>query len=114
MSKKLDKKLRRYLKRHKSPKTIAGVKVPKALRDLADSPLGAVIIAHLLIGAPATVKAPPRATKLRKQAQVFAGKVAGVLQETEAKATSLPNAAPVAAAKAPKRADQAPASDVAH
>ncbi len=114
MSKKLDKKLRRYLKRRKTPKTIAGVKVPKALRDVADSPLGAAIIAHLLIGAPAAVKATPGTTKLRKQARAFAGKVADALQETEAKATSLPIEAPVATAKAPKRADQAPASDVAH
>jgi hypothetical protein len=114
MSKKLDKKLRRYLKRHKSPKTIAGVKVPKALRDVADSPLGAAIIAQMLIGAPAAVKLTPRATKLRKQARAFAGKLAGALQETEGKATSLPNEAPVAAAKAPKHADQAPTSDVAH
>jgi hypothetical protein len=114
MSRKLDKKLRRYLKRHKSPKTIAGVKVPKALRDVADSPLGAAIVAHLLIAGPATVKATPRTTRLRKQAQAFAGKIAGALQETEAKATSLSTEAPLAAAKAPRRADQAPASDVAH
>ncbi len=114
MSKKLEKKILRYLKRQKSPKTIAGVKVPKALRDVADSPLGAAIIAQLLLGAPAAVKANPRTTRLRKQARAFADKVAGVLQETEAKATSLPNEAPVEAAKAPKRADQAPASDVAH
>ena len=114
MSKKLDKKLRRYLKRQKNPKTIAGVRVPKALRDVADSPLGSAIIAHLLIGAPAALKATPKATRLRKQAQVFAGKVADALQETKAKATSLPDEAPVAAAKAPKRANQAPASDVAH
>ena len=113
MTKKRDKKLRRYLKRHKSPKTIAGVKVPKALRDVADSPLGAAIIAQMLVGT-AAVKSTPRVTKLRKQAQAFAGKVAGALQETEGKTTSLPNEAPVAAVKPAKHAEQAPTSDVAH
>ena len=84
MSKKIDKKLRRFMKRRQTPKEIAGVKVSKSLRRVADSPLGAAIIAHLLVGRTATDKADPATNKLRHEVHAIAGEVAEALASLDA------------------------------
>jgi hypothetical protein len=82
MSKKLNKRLRKYMKQRTLPKRIAGVKIPKSLRRAADTHLGAAIMAEVVVGAAGAALASPAAQKLRLQAQKFAVLFAHSLSET--------------------------------
>jgi uncharacterized membrane protein YadS len=82
MSRKLNKRLKKYMKRRSMPKRIAGVKVPKALRRAGDTELGAAIMAEVLVGAAGIALMSPAAKKLRQDMQKFAVFAAHSLSET--------------------------------
>jgi len=88
MSKKLDKRLKKYMKRQRMPKRVAGVKIPKALRRASESQLGAAIIADILVGAAGIALMSPAAQKLRTRAQKFAVLAAHSIGETAQGAAS--------------------------
>jgi hypothetical protein len=81
MSKKMDRKLKKYMKRHSTPKRIAGVKIPKSLRRAADTELGAAVIAQILVTSAAGALASPMMARVRRDAEDFAGKVAHGLSD---------------------------------
>jgi hypothetical protein len=87
MSKKLNKQLRKYMKRRSAPKRIAGIKIPKQLRRAADTELGAAIIAQVLVGAAGTALMSPAAHKLRRRASKFARYAAEKLGDVTEDAT---------------------------
>ena len=82
MGKKLNKRLKKYMKRRSMPKRIAGVKIPKALRRAGDTELGAAIMADVLVGAGAIALMSPAAKKLRHDIQRFAVLAAHSISET--------------------------------
>jgi hypothetical protein len=88
MGKKLNKRLKKFMKRQSMPKRIAGVKVPKALRRAADTELGAAIMAQVLVSGAGAALMSPAAQKLREQAQKFAVLAAQTLSETAQDAAS--------------------------
>lgn len=82
MSRKREKKILKALKRQSMPKRIAGIKVPKALRRVANTELGAAVLAQVMVGAAGAALASPEARKLRQKAQKFAVLAAHALKDT--------------------------------
>ena len=82
MGKKLNKRIKKYMKERSMPKRIAGVKVPKSLRRAADTELGAAIMAEVLVGAAGAALSTPAMRKLRHDAQKFAVLAAHTFSET--------------------------------
>ena len=82
MSRKRDRKILKYLKRRSTPKRIAGVKIPKALRRAADTELGAALIAQVILGSAGAARTSPAARKLRRRTQRVASEITAALGDS--------------------------------